>query len=52
VAEHFLKASLMVVKPLLALVVDSTDVYDNVASIKVIGISSAFDVYSPALTEH
>jgi hypothetical protein len=52
VAEHFLKASLMVVKPLLALVVDSTDVHNNVASVKDFGISSAFDVYSPVLTVH
>jgi hypothetical protein len=45
VAKHFLKASLMVVKQLLALIVDSTDVHDNVASIEDFGVSSAFEVY-------
>jgi hypothetical protein len=42
----------MVVKPLLALVVDSTDVHNNVASVKDFGVSSALDVYSPMLTVH
>jgi hypothetical protein len=44
VAEDFLKASLMVVKPLLALVVNGTDVHDNVTGIKNFGVSSTFDV--------
>jgi hypothetical protein len=45
VAKHFLKASLMMVKQLLALVVDSTDVHHNVAGIEDFGVSGAFEVY-------
>ena len=43
-AEHFVKASLVVVEPLLALVVDGTDVHDYVASVKDARVPSALHV--------
>jgi hypothetical protein len=44
VAEHLLKTSLMVVKPLLALVVHGADVHDYVASVEDVRIPGAFHV--------
>jgi hypothetical protein len=51
VAEHFPKASLVVVKPLLALVIYGADVHDYVASIKDSRVAGAFDVWYTALVE-
>jgi hypothetical protein len=44
VTEHLVKASLVVVKPLLALVVDGTNVHDYVASVEDVRVPSAFHV--------
>ena len=48
-AEHFPKAPLVVVKPMLALVIDGADVYDYVTSVKDSRVSSTLDVYYTAL---
>jgi hypothetical protein len=51
VAEHFPKAPLVVVKPMLTLIVDGADIHDYVASVKDSRVSSALDVYYTALEE-
>jgi hypothetical protein len=50
VAEHFVKAALVVVKALLALVVDGADVHDYVASVQDVGVPSAYHVYCASST--
>jgi hypothetical protein len=51
VAEHFPKASLVVVKAVLALIIDGANVHDYVASVKDSRVSSALDVCYTALAE-
>ncbi len=51
-AEHILKASLVVVKPLLALIVDGADVYDYVAGVEDGRVSGTFNVcYTASVVE-
>jgi hypothetical protein len=51
VTEHFPKASLVVVKPLLALIIDGANVHNYVAGVKQSRISGAFDICYTALVE-
>jgi hypothetical protein len=44
VAEHIVKAALVVVKPLLAFVINGTDVHDYVASVEDVRVPRAFHV--------
>jgi hypothetical protein len=53
VAEHLPKASLVVVKPLPALIIDGADVHDYVAGVKQSRVSGAFDIcYTVSAERH
>jgi hypothetical protein len=51
-AKHLFEASLVMVEPLPALIVDSADVDDYIASVEGVRVPSAFDVYSTVLSGH
>ena len=52
-AEHFPKASLVVIEPLLRLIIDGADVHDYIASVEDSWVPGTFDVcYTASVERH